>query len=324
MTPHAHQHGRTHLQNSTSDTSMSPVRTTGDSGIEDTYSIVYPLTLTLFAIITLYVHAASTRGAERVLGPRLARGIETFLDISLFGCVLHSIARGVPLEYWAHVLFGAFCCIAAVHVKRYSFLLCLPPYQGGLAACTFVALIVGEVWSVGLGKMHYLAHVLLEVCCLLLTLVAVAGGLTLSDRNLKPQWMRFTAHEVLNARCIIDPVCIATIGVIFIAHRHDPRPIAVTFHRIQAGLLFALAACVLRVSAAVADPWQKGVTAAMRGWHAFLWTLNGVWLLFMAIGLYSLPGRHGLYDGIIAQNDPLEAALVQFALALMVSALLTA
>lgn len=247
---------------------------------------------------------------------------------------------GTPLEYWAHVLFGVVCVAAGAIVERTGQPVRVHPLQGGLAACIFVSLLVGEYLSVGFGRLHYVAHALLELDCLLLTLSAVSESLVArlaaASTRSRTADARATLQaaallRVRSARCVIDPCGLAAIGVIFLRHQHDKSPLAIAFHQVQAGLLLVLALAVALVAAAAAQPVaphslvvSAAAGPALRALHTLCWFVNGAWLLLMAALMYLWPGRRGLHHLIYSNEDPGEATSVYLALTLLASALAVA
>ena len=296
---------------------------------------VYPLLLAaaIAAFVIVSVTHPSLSGSIRLLAPKFAVG---------FACMLHTLKLGVPLEYWAHVAFGVVCLAAGAVVERTGQPVQVHPVQGGIGACIFLSLIIGEYLSVGFGRLHYVAHALLELDCLLLTLSAVSESLVsaaASRMTSRTADEGATAHaaallRVRTARAVMDPCGLVAISVIFVRHRHDPSPLAVAFHHVQSGLLLLLALAVAAVAAAAAQPVTRrarqpesspvqGAAAgpALRVLHTLCWFVNGAWLMLMAALMYLWPGRQGLHHLIYPNEDPTEATTVYLALTLLASAL---
>jgi len=284
---------------------------------------IYPLLLAAAVAVLTVVSAIhpAMHGDIRRLAPPFALG---------FAGVLHTIQLGVPLEYWAHVLFGVVCLAAGAVVEGTGQPVRAHPVQGGLVACIFVSLIAGEYLSVGFGRLHYVSHALLELDCLLLTLSAVseslvAAALSTARRTVDDgAALKAALLRVRTARCVVDPCGLAAIGVIFLRHQHDPSALAIAFHHVQAGLLILLSLAVASVAAAAAQPVGTAAGPALRVLHAVCWIVNGVWLILMAVLMYLWPGRRGLHHLVYSNEDPGEATSVYFALTLLISALAVA
>jgi hypothetical protein len=291
---------------------------------------VFPLLLAAAVAVLAVVSAAhpALQGDIRRLAAPFALG---------FTGVLYSIIRlGVPLEYWAHVMFGVVCLAAGAIVERTGQPVRVHLVQGGLVACIFVSLIAGEYLSVGFGRLHYVAHALLELDCLLLTLSAVSESLVAAAPSTASRTvdegvaLKAALLRVRTARCVVDPCGLASIGVIFLRHQHDPGALAIAFHHVQAGLLLLLALAVASVAAAAAQPVARrsldggAAGPALRALHALCWFVNGAWLILMAVLMYLWPGRRGLHHLVYPAEDPGEATSVYFALTLLVSALAVA
>ena len=232
--------------------------------------------------------------------------------------IVHSIWLGVPGEFWAHVLFGVVCVTAGAVAGRTGQLVSVPAWQGGAASLIFVGLIIGEYATVGFGNLKYVAHVLIYVSCLLLTLSATAEDMC--ERCCGLLAWRLVRIRVRLARVLIDPSCLASIGIIFMAHRHDPSDIAIMFHRVQSALLLSLALVVGSTAAASTQPAAAAAGPGLHTLHVFCWVLNGFWLLGMAVLLYLWRGRRGIHHTLYAGSDAGEAATLYFALTLLASA----
>lgn len=234
-------------------------------------------------------------------------------------CVLHSIYLGVPLEFWSHVLFGVFCIGAASIVARTGRPVCILPWQGGLAALVFAGLLLGEYLSVGFGKLHYVAHAIIELDCLVLSLSATAEAVVstcCAPTRAKPERAETALRRVRMARIVIDPCGLAAIGCVFLRHRHDSGAVAILFHRAQAALLLALAPAV---GAAAAAATSGTVGPGLRALHTLCWMVNGAWLLAMAALMYLWPTRQGIHTFFFASADPEEAITTYLALTLLCS-----
>jgi len=236
--------------------------------------------------------------------------------------IIHCLWLGVPLEFWAHVLFGVLCVAAGAIAARTGRSVCVELWQGSAAVLVFTALIIGEYLSVGFGRLHYVAHGLLELSCLLFTLSASAERLVYACSVVYAPAAVLCVHQ---ARIVMDPCCLACIGIILMAHRHDPAPIAVMFHHVQSALLLVLALGVGATAATFAKPAAAcSVSPALRALHTLCWVVNGLWLLAMAMLMYLSPGRRGLHHAFYPTADAAEAVAIYFALTLLCSAVVVA
>jgi hypothetical protein len=191
----------------------------------------------------------------------------------------------------------------------------ISPWQGFAAALMFGLLILGEYVNVGFDSIHYIAHGLLELCCLLLSLSAAMPAAL--DRLAADPELR---SRVRASRIILDSVGIFSIGIILSHHIHDLQPLAVIFHLVQAYMVMILGVVVGLVAAAAA-PAGGRAGPGLRLLHAFCWMANGTWLAAMSGLMYVWPGRRGLHHVIYGSEDPAEASSVYLTLTLCAAAM---
>lgn len=234
-------------------------------------------------------------------------------------CAMHSLYLGVPLEFWSHVLFGVLCIGAASIVARTGRPVCILPWQGGLAVLVFAGLLLGEYLTVGFGRLHYVAHAIIELDCLVLSLSFTAEAVVsacCAPACAMPERADTALRRVRMTRMVIDPCGLAAIGCVFLRHRHDSGAVAILFHRAQAAMLLALAPVVGAVAAAATS---GTVGPGLHALHTLCWMVNGVWLIAMAVLMYLWPTRHGIHHVFFESADPEEAITTYLALTLLCS-----
>ncbi len=275
------------------------------------YATAYPLALLLLLLALLFAPADDH--------PRAVASLALANTIA----IAHStVALAVPAEFWAHVVFGAVMLKAAHIAATTAAPVAANVPTGALVALAAVGAIIGEYATVGLRRLHYVAHAMLDLDILLLALSASAEA---AVRARAPPPAEPLLRRIRAARLVIDPCGLAAIGVIFLRHLHDPAPIGVAFHKLQALLLLALAAAVAAVFAATASsPPGSAAGPAAASLHTLVWALNGWWLILMALLMYLWPGRQGLHHLLYPDAEPEEATTIYFAITLLVSAVSTA
>ena len=143
-------------------------------------------------------------------------------------------------EYWAHVFPGAILARVAVHhvLAGDGGAIVIPRSSAALASLLFGALIVGEVFTTGMTRLFHLSHVMIFVAS-----CAIAAGA--ATQAVLLQRCSARAGAIARARVLLDAACLAAIGIILRGHQHDPQPLAVAMHGVQANLLLALASLQL-------------------------------------------------------------------------------
>jgi len=160
-----------------------------------------------------------------------------------------------------------------------------------------VALIVATIWRNDIRKLHEQVH-----CYLYAILVVLATSMAASavaDKHY-PDSVEFCTA----VRRLLDPVCQLALGVLVYSHRHDMRPVGLVWHQFQ-GVVILSGAVVQFLSIQVHD--QHGflsTTARLyRMLYSFLWYLQGMTLLTMAIILYAF-NHGGLHHMVYLLKQP--------------------
>mmetsp|Transcript_36559 Transcript_36559/g.96473 ORF Transcript_36559/g.96473 Transcript_36559/m.96473 type:complete len:327 (-) Transcript_36559:132-1112(-) len=187
------------------------------------------------------------------------------------------------------------------------------PQFAMLSVLMFGGIIAGEYMTAGIGHFYNWVHMLIYSLGGLLSassMVASADGRLL--------------------RSVIDPACFCALGVLFIGHVHDVRPLPTLNHTYLGQLLIGLALVIF--SSALLHgvlPPDAPACRLVRLLTALVYLIAGTWLFQMAIFFYSSPthSHGGPGDGLYAileqqgfgAKSPTEAALFFLALTVIVS-----
>ncbi|KAJ1622013.1 hypothetical protein T492DRAFT_913780 [Pavlovales sp. CCMP2436] len=273
-----------------------------------TYCTFYPL-LTALASCTVFPFAVAS-GRARL----------TAVSAVCLACTAsHQTSwMAVPTEFWGHVVIAQVILTAGACVLRTGEPITLEPWQAVVPIAIFGSLIVGEYVTVGFGRLHYVAHGVSYICCLM---VAISAALS----KLLQRWFPFD-EELLSrartARIVLDSVCLFSVGIVLTNHRHDVRPVPKLFHEMQAYMVMTLGVVAGFVAAAASTGGSAG--PGLRLLHCFCWVANGIFLLAMTALMYVWPGRDGFHYRWYSTADPSEAISIYLALSCFFSALLVA
>ncbi len=188
-----------------------------------------------------------------------------------------------------------------------------------LGVALFMGTIIAEsVVLNGLQRFYNWVHMLLYTIGAVLSL---GGGL---HEPLTCCGCERTASTVAMLRCVLDPLCFAALGAIFIVLEPLRDPLATFYHAILGRLLIVLGLAIHLCSLTHhVMPREHMFATTMRLVHALAYMLPGCWMMQMSIMMYS-SFDGGLVKKLraagIKADTGIEEAGALFALNLLVSA----
>jgi predicted permease len=187
----------------------------------------------------------------------------------------------------AHYFFG----VSLTYGGRQTLLGDGRPFSVHWGAASAVVLVASLELYGDLTRTTYLAHLILDSCCIFI-------GVTSLLQSLLSQRAPAKSARVEQMRQLTDPACAAAVGLVFIIHiHHDAQPmepgvqsIANLYHSAIAHSMLALAATQLLsnfVHAAVGfERRHEQLAQLMRSVAAFAWIFAGMVLMHMSMVLH--------------------------------------
>jgi len=199
------------------------------------------------------------------------------LVFAALGCVQQAFVLGINTgEFYPHLIPGLLLMRGGVLALGSSG---LPfPIAASQGVCTLAVLLllaVGQWYQTLLGRGLHVAHVAHELMFIVVGCLVLTG--TLQSVLPAPR-----AAQMQEARRLLDPICYAALGVLFLSHIHDKSAVGTAWHVVLGWALIGQAAALLLASFVHAHNPPQGVASLANACVAYAWVMPGVWLIHMA------------------------------------------
>ena len=199
------------------------------------------------------------------------------LVFAALGCVQQAFVLGINTgEFYPHLIPGLLLMRGGVLALGSSG---LPfPIAASQGVCTLAVLLllaVGQWYQTLLGRGLHVAHVAHELMFIVVGCLVLTG--TLQSVLPAPR-----AARLQEARRLLDPICYAALGVLFLSHIHDKSAVGTAWHVVLGWALVGQAAALLLASFVHAHNPPQGVASLANACVAYAWVMPGVWLIHMA------------------------------------------